>query len=789
MSSIKSKNMKAKFHLIIFTVALLFIGNMSYAQRSYEMELLNLVQINETELRFDVRFRNTAADPVANFIAVEMLQFQVAFNTAMLNGGGLNNTYLQYVSGTSDIVTPVASPIMPVSTNVTSDQTVIQWVSKPLSTDEYTVKITTNAWVKVGTFKVILKATDLSASSKNFASVLPNLTLVQSGCLCNWCEVDYDTFGDGGFTRAAGATPNLITSKTLINSTLNNALYSHAFTGTGNFSDVTKWNNSVVITDPSYHVIPVTTNNVSIGALSTANPPVAIIGNCTSTGSNTVNNLTIQNTSTLTLSPAAELTVTGETAIKPVSGGLTIQSTASGTGSLITGSSTGSAVAQRYMTGGAWHMVGAPLNGQDIAAFLTAPANSNIPTNGGNRGMMDYNPALNAWKSYFTNSTLGSFDGGVGYSMRVTGDGAVTFAGTIKTGNKQPTVVPAKWNCIANPYTSAIGINTGTGGGSYFLNENALIAPNLDPSYSAVYVWDKTDASNDQGGMYTIISNTPIPVGSPAAAISTSFVVQQGQAFFVKMNTGKTLVDFTPAMQIHNPTLAFKSTQNAWPVISLKAAVADQKSATYIGFNSAMTKGLDPTYDAGLLKGTSDLVLYSKLVEDNGVSFAIQALPTNDISKFIIPVGIDFKTGGEVTFSADLFNLPADCKAILEDKVTKTFTDLSQSTYKVAIPANSVIADRFQLHTGDLVSAVDSEISKVKLSAFVLQNQEIRIVGEVGANAVATLYDVQGKIVVVQKLNQGSLNTMGTSYLKSGVYLLWVKDNLKMESFKILIRQ
>ena len=40
-----------------------------------------------------------------------------------------------------------------------------------------------------------------------------------------------------------------------------------------------------------------------------------------------------------------------------------------------------------------------------------------------------------------------------------------------------------------------------------------------------------------------------------------------------------------------------------------------------------MTKGLDPSYDVGKMKGNPDIALYTKLIEDNGIDFTIQALP------------------------------------------------------------------------------------------------------------------------------------------------------------------
>ena len=90
---------------------------------------------------------------------------------------------------------------------------------------------------------------------------------------------------------------------------------------------------------------------------------------------------------------------------------------------------------------------------------------------------------------------------------------------------------------------------------------------------------------------------------------------------------------------------------------------------------SGMTKGLDPSYDAGKMKGNPNIALYTRLLEDNGVDFAIQALPTEGITEFVIPVGVDVAEAGEFSFSVTQKNLD-NYNIILEDREENTFTDL-----------------------------------------------------------------------------------------------------------------
>jgi len=397
--------------------------------------------------------------------------------------------------------------------------------------------------------------------------------------------------------------------------------------------------------------------------------------------------------------------------------------------------------------------------------------------------MMDYNADLNAWNDYFKNSQSGNLDPGKGFSIRTDANSPVTFSGTLNAGNiTVGGLLSDRWNCIGNPFTSAIGINNASNSVANFLNENAISSLNLNPAYSAIYIWDNTDGSGNNGewGNYTIISNTPV---------DASYSVQQGQAFMVLMNDAANSVSFTSAMQTHMPGLALKSTESAWPMIKLEAMINNQKSSTILAFNDRMTKGLDVTYDAGLLRGSSDLVLYSKLVQDNGIPFAIQALPNNDFNKMIIPIGIESKTDGELVFSAELFNLSSDCQVILEDKLKKTFTNLSQKDYKTNITANSVIPDRFQIHTSYLTTGTNPTNLAEQLSAYAIRNIEIKVKGQVTNKAIATLYDIQGRVILSKNLEEGTINTIATPNIKTAIYLLIVHDNGKTQSFKIPVKE
>lgn len=454
-----------------------------------------------------------------------------------------------------------------------------------------------------------------------------------------------------------------------------------------------------------------------------------------------------------------------------VIGNLTIQSSSSGTGSLIvSGTSTGSVTCQRYLTGSIWHMLSPIAAGGSISTFIQVTSNA-ISLSGSNYGMMDYNETANAWNNYFTTSTSGIFTAGKGYGLRRSSDGVVTFTGMLASGTNTVAITKGGtegWSLIGNPYTSAIYMNTSANSSFNFLKTNAIEASKLDASYACIYLWDVTSET------YKILGNA-----SYSGRDLDINVFAPGQAFFVKAASAGT-VEFNKTMQVSQTGSTFKvpASTTSWPSITLTATNVETSSSAIITFDENRTNGLDPTYDAGLLYGTNGLSLYTRLVEDNGVDFAIQCLPVK-YANLVIPVGVDCKTGGDVTFSAESIELPAGCNVVLEDNTTGTFTSLAGgATYKVTLPPETRGIGRFYIRTGEnLTTGTLKRTSSIgNLKAYPVKGA-ILIEGEVSDQAIATLYNLQGLRVHVQPLKKGLMNTFSCPNLMDGVYVLKIQQD------------
>ncbi len=529
------------------------------------------------------------------------------------------------------------------------------------------------------------------------------------------------------------------------------------------------WSNSSVPIALEDITIPLKTNNPIVDELS-ATPAVC-------------KNLTIDAGAVLTINAGKALTVNGNLVNNADVTGLKILSDfTNGTGSLkILGSTSAPATVQRYMSIDKWHMLSAPAIGK-IADFIDL--NTDIPVIGvpvtdpitpATYGMMDYNTPGIKWNPYFTKAIVGTSDLGIGkgYLVRTIADQGltITFKGSINAGPVN-VVASEGWNCIGNPYPSGININTLAGtesGGDNFIDINL---GNLDPNSTGAYIWNDVDKKYD-------ITNL-------AGGISYA---QVGQGFFMKVAAGKASVSFTPQMQVHQGTAAYKSAIAPYPTIKLIATNNATVSSTDIKFIDGTTRGLDVGYDAGIFKSEQPLNLCTKLVEDNGIEFQLQCLPTDQYNTLVVPIGLDSKAGGEIVFSVQTVQLDPTCKVILEDNLTNTFTDLSKNSYKTTVEANTAGTGRFFLHTGDIISGLEDQVLQGRLTAYVKGNTEIHVFGDLGDGAIATLFNGLGQVVLTKKLESGNLNIIGLPNLSSGVYLLNVNDKGTPQTIKIMVRK
>ena len=501
----------------------------------------------------------------------------------------------------------------------------------------------------------------------------------------------------------------------------------------------------------------------------------------TQLGNLTVNNLTINNLTTFNIDPGMAVTATGTVTNSAGAFGLVVESAETSNASLILTNEVVATV-QRYLTNGTWHIMSFPVSGQVIGSFVTQVSNYIGWNSAISRwGMMPYDPANNVWGSYFDGNEATPFDIGEGYMLRRKSSqpsGVVTATGTLQAGDKTISgLIPERWNCIGNPYSSALGITTSYDAVNNFLTVNEA---NLDLSYGAIYLWDEQPGySGPLVSNYEVISN---------AGYTLKNNLQMGQGFLVKMKAGAETLNFTSLMQSHQVGEAYlKKSAAPWPGFELLVSASNLTASTIVTFNESMTVGLDPTYDAGILKGNVPLAVYTRLASDNGIGFAIQCLPLDGSDTIVLPVGVDFPAGGEIAFTVKADRLPFGSRVILEDRLLGTFTNLVENPpgYTINLPGSTSGTGRFYIHTGTAQATAIPAISE-KLQVYA-SGKNIFINGEVSPNALISLYSLQGALVRSYSPESSANLQLDAEGVMDGIYLLSITSNQNKKQYKLFL--
>lgn len=464
----------------------------------------------------------------------------------------------------------------------------------------------------------------------------------------------------------------------------------------------------------------------------------------------------------LTIQPGAKLTVTS---LASSSGDVTINSDATGSGSLISGASISGVDFKRYVSGAQWHIISSAVSGYSISNYASF---NSVDTYNGDIALGIYNESTDAWSMYpddaFTLSSAGNILTAKGYLSGRPTSGTLSFTGSLIVGNQSIGITSSAspgnaWNCIGNPYSSSINVAT-------IISTNTAL---LDNSYEAVYIFN----------------------GTTYSGLTTGYI-QPGQGFFVKSETGGGSFSFTTSMQSHqNPTFYKKALEyDSNTEIKLLATSNKITDATCIHFSEEPTYGLDPGKDIGKFTGSGvNFSLYNQLLDDNGVKFEYQALPEDSIDKITIPIGLDYKDGGVVTFSTELLDLPDGTRVILEDRLLEKYIDLQapSASYTIEVAENTEGYGRFFLHTFDPAGVTSINSKQEKFNVFAL-NKEVHIIGTISTPAPVNIYDLVGRKSYEGILDQGNLNIISLDQLEQGIYIVNFKTENTQHSKKVYIK-
>jgi hypothetical protein len=488
---------------------------------------------------------------------------------------------------------------------------------------------------------------------------------------------------------------------------------------------------------------------------------------------------------TLSIDPGASVIVAANASIA-ASSATKLNSTSTSFSSLIVkGSINGMVNYNRYTAligseaGGTNDLISAPLVGQEFGDFATA--NTNLAASNTLRAFAPYNTSVGAYQNYDTaNNANTIISSGIGYRAATTDGSTLKFTGTVSTATVNVSISDASagnaWNLIGNPYPSYIDFN------SFFTDNKDQF--NTEGEYQAVYGYNGATSNG-----WTVWNSATI--ADPAI----TELIAPGQGFFVKAKPQGGSVTFTPDMQTTGNADDFivgKQTNLEVALSKLRLSSGTDKATTAIYFIEGTTRGLDVGYDAATYsQSSSGFSIFSNLVADNtGSAMAIQSLDYNDFNDVVVPLGINAKLAA-LTISIDKLTntIPEDVGVYLEDRETSTFTLLTNTDYTFTPSADLKGAGRFYLHyTAKALTAESTNFNYIQIYT-TISPKEIMIKGSLKSDATAVLYDVNGRLVLNQKLKQTSTtHRIDASRLSVGFYLIKVFNDQGVKTQKIFIQ-
>jgi len=477
------------------------------------------------------------------------------------------------------------------------------------------------------------------------------------------------------------------------------------------------------------------------------------------------------------------------------SGTFTINSTSSGTGSVIFNESiTGNVIVKRFLTQDRWHYISGQTNltgnFSTLGMGLTGGVNNdqfyrweeNLNW-GGNIG--NWVDILNG--SNGNNSTMASegFVSSKGYAINYSSaDKTLTLTGSPFTTNQSIDITRTTNSTnigaalVGNPFTSTIAANSNADANS-FLSVNSA---SLDATFGGIYLWDEQAGYNDNRDDYVTVSNS-----------SAASYIEVGQAFMVvAKNSGTTAIPFNANMRKHGSSRFYKNVEQ--DEVSRFYMSVENIDGLYneilVAFINGMTNGLDFSYDAGKLKGNSNISLYTNLVDDNGADFAHQALPPLSEDIVSVKTGLDVSNAGVYTFKIkELQNFDEKASIILEDKLFGTFIDFRQvGEYSFDIETPGEIRDRFVLHFAcDINNIENGNQSSSSTIQTYASNGALYILNPDKKQGEVTIFNLSGQKIDAFELN-GDSKQQHSINGNNAINLVEIKTTNDLVSKKVFLK-
>ena len=418
---------------------------------------------------------------------------------------------------------------------------------------------------------------------------------------------------------------------------------------------------------------------------------------------------------------------------------------------------TGDITFERSLPNTDWHLISSPVSGESVEDLIANHSLAIGTEDIDNRGLASFvNTDSNPW-NYKSATSTGALNVAQGYSIKLQAAADISFTGIANTSDVTYTVSGGNSNnlyLLGNPFTSYVNSKV-------FLNKNTA---NL--SEQSIWLWDGTTYQT-----YNAVS--PLEI-APA------------QGFFVDIddNVSNQNIVFETSNQSHQSTDTFMREESI-ANFELSIESDNTKSATKVFYVAGKTTGFDNGYDSKIFSGvTNNFSVYTELVGDKqGEKLAIQTLDKDDTS--IISVGVIANVGKEITFTLKSENLGEDVSVYLEDRLTGSFINVSETTYQATITEEAKGVGRFYIHTNG-ASLSTENLNANNISIYKSSFNEITING-LTDEATFTMFSVTGQKVLETRVRFNEQAKVRLPSLNSGIYIIRVSDGVHQINKKFVI--
>jgi len=542
---------------------------------------------------------------------------------------------------------------------------------------------------------------------------------------------------------------------------------------------ILKGNNSAIIPSSLLSTTsPITSLTVDVGAGNTYTLP----GNLTLSAGKLIITSGTLSTGTNTLSVGAASSQIAPNAVLSVpSGGtanfnglsLTIQSDATGSGSIAAVGGTLSGVSavtvQKYIPAKrAFRFIGHPFNASLALSGLTGlditgtggSTNGFVTTTTNNPSAFWYDPTAgnsgtnpdpgwtaftstngagaNAWGQYkginiLVRGTAGQGTDGNAYTPSAT---TIAATGSLNIGNQTVTATlgtNSGYNLISNPYPSSIDL------------QKLTLGSGISPNY---YLWDLSLGT--RGGYTTVAYNA-----------SSTYVIPMATALFVRATSASNnTVGFTEAAK----TTASLTNSNLAGMLNSVSLQLSSANTTWdnlqINFEDNATAGVDRKDAVKLMN--PEVSLYS--LTNNGTKLAIDYRPAANVT---VPIGISGlpSTVTDYTFTVSKAGVNSDL--FLHDQLTDSWTKIENGASYTFSSSEVAINNRFEV-TAAKVASLSAATADGTYTANVYTTPSKIIVKYNAPNAVTTSVRIAGlNGNIIDSKNAGT-QTSGTVEFAAG---------------------